>query len=599
MRVGAFLAVVVLLGAIGLERPAWYARSSYFVGLQGQQVAIFKGRPGGMLWFKPTLVERTRTSTADMQAGTTARSRGGQGRAAPRGGPGVHRRLAEEAQPAAERAARASTTRPGHRRLRRSPRSRRRLLLPRHPAIDTVRRRSHRAGSDRSRRGHHRRCLHSSPASGRTPTLPAQLVPFLLVVIGLLGAGTCRHCAAWHRRRIAAPPIAGLLNGLGYVFIARLDRDLAGLQAVWIGHRRRRLRRHAARRPPRPRPRALPLHLRRSSASPCCSCRCCPASAASSTAPGSGSRIGPISLPARRAGQDRSGHLLRLVPRTRSASSSACAHRRHRPVPASPTPPPRAAAPRLGRLAHRHGGRARPRLVAAVLRPLHHHAVGRHRRGGAYLGARRPAVLGAARSSRGTTFAPRAARVRHLDQPVAVADGQGLPDRPGALRVRLGRHRRDRPRSRQPADDPGRRRPTSSSPPSARSSASSAPPAIVVAFLLMVGCGSAHRHPGRATLRQAARRRPHHDPRPPDLHHHRRRHPARPPHRHHPAVRLLRRLVARRQLRAAGPAAAHRRRHREAKRQPLRARTGMNDRIRRRRRRPAVCSSPLCSSTLT
>ena len=28
-------------------------------------------------------------------------------------------------------------------------------------------------------------------------------------------------------------PLAGLLNGLGYVFIARLDEDLAGLQATW------------------------------------------------------------------------------------------------------------------------------------------------------------------------------------------------------------------------------------------------------------------------------------------------------------------------------------------------------------------------------
>ena len=28
-------------------------------------------------------------------------------------------------------------------------------------------------------------------------------------------------------------PLAGLLNGLGYVFIARLDDDLAALQATW------------------------------------------------------------------------------------------------------------------------------------------------------------------------------------------------------------------------------------------------------------------------------------------------------------------------------------------------------------------------------
>jgi len=68
---------------------------------------------------------------------------------------------------------------------------------------------------------------------GRTATLPANLVPFLVVIIGLLAVA---HIAT---RRLAPEadgillPVAGLLNGLGYVFIARLDRHLAGLQAVW------------------------------------------------------------------------------------------------------------------------------------------------------------------------------------------------------------------------------------------------------------------------------------------------------------------------------------------------------------------------------
>ena len=68
---------------------------------------------------------------------------------------------------------------------------------------------------------------------GRLSTLPADIVPFLVVVLGLLLAA---HVAT----RALAPgadgtllPLAGLLNGLGYVFIARLDEDLAGLQATW------------------------------------------------------------------------------------------------------------------------------------------------------------------------------------------------------------------------------------------------------------------------------------------------------------------------------------------------------------------------------
>ncbi|MDQ4132675.1 MAG: FtsW/RodA/SpoVE family cell cycle protein [Actinomycetota bacterium] len=68
---------------------------------------------------------------------------------------------------------------------------------------------------------------------GRTSALPADVVPFLLAILGLLVGA---HLAV---RRLAPRadgillPLAGLLNGIGYVFIARLDSDLAALQAVW------------------------------------------------------------------------------------------------------------------------------------------------------------------------------------------------------------------------------------------------------------------------------------------------------------------------------------------------------------------------------
>ena len=68
---------------------------------------------------------------------------------------------------------------------------------------------------------------------GENAHLPANLVPFLLVILALL---VVAHLAM----RFLAPgadgsllPLAGLLNGIGYVFIARLDKDLAGLQALW------------------------------------------------------------------------------------------------------------------------------------------------------------------------------------------------------------------------------------------------------------------------------------------------------------------------------------------------------------------------------
>ena len=65
-RVAVF--VVALLAVVGaaVSAVAWYARSTYYVGLDGDQVAIFKGRPGGLLWFEPTLEERKRPTGADV-----------------------------------------------------------------------------------------------------------------------------------------------------------------------------------------------------------------------------------------------------------------------------------------------------------------------------------------------------------------------------------------------------------------------------------------------------------------------------------------------------------------------------------------------------
>ncbi len=70
---------------------------------------------------------------------------------------------------------------------------------------------------------------------GRTASLPADIGPFLGVVVGLV---LVAHLAIRRFARYADGlllPVAGLLNGLGYVMIARLDSDLAGLQAVWSG----------------------------------------------------------------------------------------------------------------------------------------------------------------------------------------------------------------------------------------------------------------------------------------------------------------------------------------------------------------------------
>lgn len=57
-RVALFVFAILAVVGTAVYAMAWYARGAYYVGLDNEQVAIFRGRPGGMLWFDPTLVER-------------------------------------------------------------------------------------------------------------------------------------------------------------------------------------------------------------------------------------------------------------------------------------------------------------------------------------------------------------------------------------------------------------------------------------------------------------------------------------------------------------------------------------------------------------
>jgi len=68
---------------------------------------------------------------------------------------------------------------------------------------------------------------------GRSASIPADIVPFLVIVLGLFVAA---HVANRRLAPSADPllvPIAALLNGIGYVEIARLNQKLAAQQAAW------------------------------------------------------------------------------------------------------------------------------------------------------------------------------------------------------------------------------------------------------------------------------------------------------------------------------------------------------------------------------
>jgi protein phosphatase len=58
--------VLVILG-IAIGAIAWYARHNYYVAASLGRVAIYKGVPGGLLWFDPTLERRTALRVADLR----------------------------------------------------------------------------------------------------------------------------------------------------------------------------------------------------------------------------------------------------------------------------------------------------------------------------------------------------------------------------------------------------------------------------------------------------------------------------------------------------------------------------------------------------
>lgn len=71
-RVVLFVALVAALLVGAVAAIGWYARGSYYVGFDAGRVAIYKGRPGGLLWFKPSVKGRTDITEASVPAATRA-----------------------------------------------------------------------------------------------------------------------------------------------------------------------------------------------------------------------------------------------------------------------------------------------------------------------------------------------------------------------------------------------------------------------------------------------------------------------------------------------------------------------------------------------
>jgi PPM family protein phosphatase len=72
-RVGAFLLLVIAVVAGAIGTIQWYGRSTYYVGFDGDDVAIYHGRPGGVLWIEPTLVETSELQRDEVPADAVVR----------------------------------------------------------------------------------------------------------------------------------------------------------------------------------------------------------------------------------------------------------------------------------------------------------------------------------------------------------------------------------------------------------------------------------------------------------------------------------------------------------------------------------------------
>lgn len=58
-RVGLFIGSMVVLALFVLGFVWWTGNRTYYVGTDGEQVVIYRGRPGGLLWIEPEQVEST------------------------------------------------------------------------------------------------------------------------------------------------------------------------------------------------------------------------------------------------------------------------------------------------------------------------------------------------------------------------------------------------------------------------------------------------------------------------------------------------------------------------------------------------------------
>lgn len=112
-RVIAFIVIFLIIIGGAAAAIVWYARSAYYVGLRGNQIVIYQGRPGGVLGLDPTLKQTTQYTTAEVLPFAVPSLRSGQEEPSVSAAQQYVQRLVQaydQAQAAGSAAAPASTT---------------------------------------------------------------------------------------------------------------------------------------------------------------------------------------------------------------------------------------------------------------------------------------------------------------------------------------------------------------------------------------------------------------------------------------------------------------------------------------------------------
>jgi serine/threonine protein phosphatase PrpC len=77
-RVAIFTLLFVAVLAAAAGAVGYYARHTYYVGLQGDHVVVYRGKPGGVLWFDPTFEKDSGLTLAGVPASQVDQIRSGK-----------------------------------------------------------------------------------------------------------------------------------------------------------------------------------------------------------------------------------------------------------------------------------------------------------------------------------------------------------------------------------------------------------------------------------------------------------------------------------------------------------------------------------------